>query len=503
MRKISILLLCLLISIVSFSQEEKTESKWAPRDPQKFETTHSGTFNGQKITYKAVVGETFLKNSKGEVTGALWSTSYIREGVDSSKRPVLFIFNGGPGSASIWLHVGFFGPKVVKTDSEAKTDDGAAPYRFVENTQALLDITDLVFIDPIGTGFSKVEGVGKSSDFWGLNEDAASVAQFMRTWVTQHGRWQAPKFMAGESFGTTRAAKVAQVLEGSGQTMALNGIILISQALDYAGSSSWEDNLTSFFTYLPSQAVTAWYHGRAGKGKTIEAFAQEAREFAYGEYLTSLFLGEKQTQAQKEAIAEKLAYFTGLDKAYILRSDNQILMHRFKKELLRAEGKAIGTLDGRYLATETDKAAEGPVLGDPASYMTGAAYTAVFNDYLLRDLKVTVDRPYLTSASGMGGSWNWKPVPDGAYWEPSYVSTARALSEAMHRNTQMKVMVANGYYDLITPFFDAEYTFARHNFPQERIEMTYYEAGHMMYNRQEDFDALAKDIRKFLEGILK
>ena len=154
-------------------------------------------------------------------------------------------------------------------------------------------------------------------------------------------------------------------------------------------------------------------------------------------------------------------------------------------------------------AAGADKAAEGPVLGDPASYMTGAAYTAVFNDYLMRDLKVTMDRPYFTSAEGMGGSWNWKPVPDGAYWEPTYVSTARSLSEAMHRNTRMKVMVANGYYDLITPFFDAEYTFARHNFPQERIEMTYYEAGHMMYNRQEDFDALAKDVRKFLEGMLK
>jgi len=503
MKKYTLLLTAVLISISSFSQEEKTETKWVPRDPKKFETPHSGTFNGQKITYKAVVGETFLKNSKSEVTGAMWSTSYIRDGVDSSKRPVLFIFNGGPGSASIWLHMGFFGPKVVKTDSEAKTDDGSAPYRFVENTQALLDITDLVFIDPIGTGFSQVEGVGKTSDFWGLNEDAESIAQFMRLWVTQHGRWQAPKFMAGESFGTTRAAKVAEVLEEGGQTMALNGIILISQALDYAGSSSWADNLTSFFTYLPSQAVTAWYHGKAGQGKTIEAFAQEAREFAYGDYLKSLFLGEKQTQADKEAIAEKLAYFTGLDKNYILLSDNQILMHRFKKELLREEGKAIGTLDGRYLALETDKAAEGPVLGDPASYMTESAYTAVFNDYLMRDLKVTLDRPYFTSAEGMGGSWNWKPMPEGAYWEPMYVSTARSLSEAMHRNTQMQVMVANGYYDLITPFFDAEFTFARHNFPQDRIQMTYYEAGHMMYNRQEDFDALVRDVRKFLEGMLK
>ncbi len=504
MKKLCLLFFAFFIAFSAFSQEDAAESKWVPREPKKFESTHSGTFNGQKINYKAVVGETFLKNAAGEVTGALWSTAYLREGIlDPSKRPVLFIFNGGPGSASVWLHVGFFGPKVVKTDSGASKDDGAAPYLVEENKQALLDLTDLVFIDPIGTGFSQMEGKGKTSDFWGLNEDASSIAQFIRTWVTQHGRWQAPKFIAGESFGTTRAAKVAEVLEEGGQSMALNGLVLISQALDYAGSSSWGDNLTSFFTYLPSQAATAWYHGKAGQGKTLAAFTQEAREFAYGDYLKSLFMGEKQTEAQKEAIAAKLAYFTGLDKAYILRSDNQILMHRFKKELLRAEGKAIGTLDGRYLARETDKSSEGPVLGDPASYMTGSAYTAVFNDYLMRDLKVTLDRPYFTSASGMGGSWNWKPVPNGAYYEPSYVSTARALSEVMHRNTQMQVMVANGYYDLITPFFDAEFTFARHNFPQDRVAMTYYEAGHMMYNRQEDFDALAKDVRKFLEGVLK
>ncbi|MBN3581236.1 peptidase S10 [Algoriphagus aestuarii] len=490
-----------LFVLSAFAQEEP--SKEVKRDPIHFEKAMSGTFNGQKIDYNAVVSETFLRNKKGEVTAGMWSTAYIRTGTDSSKRPVTFIFNGGPGSASVWLHMGFFGPKVVKTDSDAKIDDGAAPYTFVDNPQALLDMTDLVFIDPIGTGFSQVEGVGKNEDFWSLNGDASSIVQFMRIWVTQHGRWQAPKFIAGESFGTTRAAKIAEVLEGGGQTMAINGIILISQALDYAGSSSWEDNITSFFTYLPSMAATAWYHKKAGAGKTLGEFVQEARDFAYGDYLTALYKGEKQSEGEKSSIADKLAYFTGLDKKFILRSDNQILMHRFKKELLREEGQAIGTLDGRYYATETDKAAEGPVLGDPSSYMTGAAYTATWNDYLTRELGVMMDRPYYTSAVGMGGNWNWKPVPDGAYLEPSYVSTARSLSEAMHRNTAMKVMVANGYYDLITPFFDAEYTFARHNFPQERIEMKYYEAGHMMYNHQEDFDALAKDIRNFITQMIQ
>lgn len=483
-----------------FSQESTPEKAVVTREAQRFESSASGTFNGKNLDYRVIMSETFIKNGKGEINGAMWSTDYIKKGEDPTSRPVMFIFNGGPGSASIWLHVGFFGPKVVKVDSEGQKDDGAAPYTFVENNQALLDLTDLVFIDPIGTGFSQVEGEGKNSDFHGLNEDASSVAQFIRTWVTKNNRWQAPKFIAGESFGTTRAARVAEMLQGGGQTLSLNGIVLISQALDYAGSTSDADNLTSFFTYLPSMAVTAWYHGKAGAGKTIETFAQEARDFAYGEYLSALFLAEKQTDAQKEAITDQLAYFTGLDKAYILRSNNQIQMSRFKKELLREEGKVIGTLDGRFLAEETDDVAERPVLGDASSYMTSAAYTAVFNNYLRADLKVDLDRPYLTS--GGVGSWNWRPVGEGSYWEPNYVSTARSLSEVMHRNTELQVMVANGYYDLITPYFDAEFTFARHDFPQERITMTYYEAGHMMYNRQEDFDSLAEDVRAFIEGIL-
>ncbi|MDF2156659.1 peptidase S10 [Algoriphagus sp. CAU 1675] len=499
----SLLFLCLLFSSLFGQSAIAQDSTKVIPEPKRFEASHTGTFNNQKINYKSVVEETFLRNSKGEVAASLWSTAYLKDGAEPSSRPVTFIFNGGPGSASIWLHMGFFGPKVVKVDSEAQEDDGAAPYRVVDNTSALLDITDLVFVDPIGTGYSQVLGAGKNEDYWGLVEDANSIAQFIRIWISKNQRWQAPKFLAGESFGTTRAAKVAEVLEGDGQHVALNGIILISQALDYQGSSSWEDNLTSFFTYIPAMAVTARYHGKAGQGKSISEFAAEARDFAYTTYLPYLYLGAKNSPEKDEEIAEKLAYFTGLNKAYILRSDNQIQMHRFKKELLREEGKAIGTLDGRFSSEETDKASEGPVLGDPSDYMTEGAYTAAFNHYLDVGLKVKMDRPYLASNSQIGGAWRWRPVPDGRYWEPSFVSTARALSEVMHRNPKMKVMVANGYYDLITPFFDAEFTFARYDFPQDRIQMYYYEAGHMMYNRQEDFDSLAQDIRGFMNGVLK
>lgn len=499
MQKISSILL--VVFLFTYQSSFAQESDTASHSPRQFVKSHTGVFDGQRISYQSIVKETFLKNSKGEVTASFWSTSYIKEGADQN-RPVIFIFNGGPGSASIWLHMGFFGPKVVRVDSEAKADDGAAPYLVESNSMALLDLADLVFLDPIGTGFSRVTEKGKVEDYWGLVEDAQSVADFIRIWIRENNRWQAPKFLAGESFGTTRAAKVAEVLEGDGQHVALNGLILISQALDYAGSSSWPDNLTSFFTYLPSMAVTARYHGKAGEGKSIEEFAKEARDFAYQEYLPALFEGQNLSKERKEEIAEKLSYFTGLDQKYILRSDNQILMHRFKKELLREDGKAIGTLDGRFAAVETDQVAEGPVLGDPSDYMTEGAYTAAFNSYLLNELGVELEIPYLSSNGEIGGKWRWRPVPDGSYWEPSYVSTARALSEVMHRNTKMRVMVANGYYDLITPFFDAEFTFARHDFPQDRIEMKYYEAGHMMYNRREDFEALAKDIRAFVEEVL-
>lgn len=243
MQKISSILL--VVFLFTYQSSFAQESDTASHSPRQFVKSHTGVFDGQRISYQSIVKETFLKNSKGEVTASFWSTSYIKEGADQN-RPVIFIFNGGPGSASIWLHMGFFGPKVVRVDSEAKADDGAAPYLVESNSMALLDLADLVFLDPIGTGFSRVTEKGKVEDYWGLVEDAQSVADFIRIWIRENNRWQAPKFLAGESFGTTRAAKVAEVLEGDGQHVALNGLILISQALDYAGSSSWPDNLTSF-----------------------------------------------------------------------------------------------------------------------------------------------------------------------------------------------------------------------------------------------------------------
>jgi carboxypeptidase C (cathepsin A) len=492
-----------LLMQTNINAQQQKDSSVILAEPVEFVTEHESIFNGEKVQYKAIAGETHLK--KDDVaTAALWSVSYIKKGVsNASKRPVTFIFNGGPGSASVWLHMGFFGPQIVQVPSDADEDDGAAPFLMKENTDALLDITDLVFIDPIGTGYSRVVGKGKTEDYWGLNEDAASVAQFIRLWVTKHKRWMSPKFIAGESFGTTRAAGVTHALESGGQTMAINGLILISQALDYAGSTSTHDNITSYFTYLPSQAVTAWYHGKAGQGKTLESFIEEARQFAYNAYLPALYRGNLLSETEKNAIAEKLSYFIGLDKTYILQSNLRVLMPRFQKELLRAEGLNVGRLDGRYTGQESDIVAERPTLGDPASYGINAAYTAALQHYFAESLNVQMDRPYLTSNRNLSSKWSWRDAPKGRSWEPSYVNVSRKLGESMRRNSALKVMVANGYYDLITPFFDAEYTYARNGIVLDRVDMKYYEAGHMMYNRQEDFDQLNKDIRAFIADLLK
>ncbi|MFT4738002.1 MAG: carboxypeptidase C (cathepsin A), partial [Paraglaciecola sp.] len=242
----------------------------------------------------------------------------------------------------------------------------------------------------------------------------------------------------------------------------------------------------------------AWYHKKAGAGKPLADFVQEARDFTYDEYAPALYRGALLSTEQKNDIAEKLAYYIGLDKTYILRSDLRILMHRFQKQLLSQKGLAIGRLDGRYMGDEIDKVSEGPHLGDASSYQISSAYTAALNHHLATNLKVKMDRPYLTSNDQIGSKWNWRPVPKGSYWEPSEVNVARLLGETMRRNPDMKVLVANGYYDLICPFFDAEYTFARNGIAGDRVKLTYYEAGHMMYIHEDDFIKLSDDIRSFL-----
>ncbi|GAB4521747.1 MAG: peptidase S10 [Parvularculaceae bacterium] len=471
-------------------------------DPVSFVTQHSGRFNGQQVRYRVEAGETYLRNADGEPTASFFTFSYIRDGAGAD-RPVTFIFNGGPGSASIWLHMGMFGPKRAVVASDADEDDGAAPYALVDNPDSPFDISDLVFIDPVGTGYSRAIGAGKGTDFWSQEGDTKSVAEFIRLWIDRHDRWNAPKYIAGESFGTMRAVQVAHELTTDrANNIALNGLALISNALDYEGSTSVHDNFYSYVTYLPTMAATARYHGRAGADVSLQDFIDQARAFARDEYAPALLKGAMMSADERRRIVDRLAYFTGLDTDYIDRSDLRILTGRFRKELLRDQGVAIGGLDSRYFVDEADDVAERPD-GDAASTAISAAYTALLNHYMKASLGVEMERPYIVSSGEAGANWIYRPVPAGQRWEPDYVNVARKLSTAMRLNKDLKVWVANGIYDLVTPFFDADMTYARHGIPTERVAMTYYEAGHMMYVHEPSREAIMRDLRAFYAGELE
>tara|TARA_R110000803_G_scaffold1275_3_gene4216 strand:- start:1607 stop:3151 length:1545 start_codon:yes stop_codon:yes gene_type:complete len=480
---------------------DKAQAAKPVPDPVMFKTTHTGTFGSEKVAYTVEAGETYIKDEDGEPAASLFTTSYIKDNA-GAQRPVTFVFNGGPGSASVWLHLGLLGPKRAVVASDADADDGAAPYTLVDNPLSILDVTDLVFIDPVGTGYSRAIGKGENKDYWSAAGDTASISEFIRIWITTHKRWNAPKYLIGESFGTTRAAYIADELTTGDVDIALNGIVLISQALDYEGSTSVHDNMYSYITYLPSMAATAQYHGKAGLGIPQADFLAEARAFARDEYGPALWKGDRLSDQERTHIRDRLAYFTGLAPDYIETSNLRILMPRFQKELLRDKGVAIGRLDGRYMGDEADDIAETPA-ADVASYAISSAYSALLNQYLSTDLNVEMDRPYMVSSEAAGEAWNFRDVPEGEYWEPRYLNVGRQLTTAMRRNTALKVLVANGYYDMITPFFDAEVTFARYGIPQDQVAMTYYQGGHMMYLNEGALEALSADVRAFYAGQLQ
>lgn len=500
-------LLALLLMLTPASHVAAQEAATAPAPqseeapeippPTRFVTRHTGTFNGAQFSYTATAGETYLRDEKGEPKAAIFTFAYTKDDVGEDEvRPVTFVWNGGPGSASLWLHMGTFGPKRVVVPSDAG-HAGAAPYRMVEAPESILDVTDLVFVDPVGTGFSRALGEHAGKEFWGLREDAASIAEFIRDWVTEHGRWNSPKFLMGESFGTTRAAAVANLLEGR-HMMGLNGIVFISQALDYAGSSPYvRDNLISYVTYVPTMAATALYHGRVQpEPESLEVFLAEARSFATRELLPALFEGNRLDPAERDRVRDRLAYFTGLSPEYVERADLRVDGGRFLKELMRDEGLAAGRLDSRYTRDDIDDLGTGPE-SDAASDAISSAFKAALMDTMYRDLEVRWDRLYLAPADpNLNREWKWQSPSQ----EPWPVNTARDLSEALRTNPSLRVLVASGYYDFATPFFDAEYTLDRHGIPADRIDYRYYEGGHMMYVHEPSRTRLLEDVRAFIEA---
>ncbi|MDG3439292.1 S10 family peptidase [Nitrospirillum amazonense] len=461
--------------------------------PRVFTSEHSGTFNGQKLRYTATVAETILTNPAGQKTASVFTTSYIRTDVPKgSVRPVVFVFNGGPGSASLWLHMGFVGPKRVDF-ADPVHPPTTPPFHTVDNPDSPLDVADIVLIDPPGTGYSRILPDGKPEQFYGTAQDAQMTVDVIERWTREHDRWNAPKYLMSESYGTVRAAVVARLLAGGPMAtgtmdgMTLNGIILLGQSMDMSGTAGDDVRV---LTALPTLAATACYHHQGPAGCTAEGQVGAAKAFAADRYLKALYAGNTLPEAEREAVTAELSSLTGLSPAVIKANDLRISTGVFARELL--QGQEIGAYDGRYTLPLAGSA-EDPVADDPAMGQYVPGFVGAFNDYIRHDLGVTVAEPYeAISFRTVNARWD--------YGKASGAETnhAKDLATAMRRNPRLRVMVGAGYYDLVTTLGSAAYTIAHAGIPQDRTETHLYPSGHMPYMGNEARTALARDVRTFL-----
>jgi carboxypeptidase C (cathepsin A) len=485
------------------AQAKPAETKPAATEaaPQEVEVTteHSIRINGHEIPYKATVGSILIRDDQGEPSALIYYTSYIRTGVkDMDHRPLAFLYNGGPGSASIWLHMGAYGPRRVVVDNTEP--NGGAPYQLVDNQYSLIDASDMVFIDPVGTGFSHAVGKAKDQDFWGVDQDVASLAKFIVAYVTRNNRWNSPKFLIGESYGTFRSVALANYLQKH-NGMYLNGIVLMSTLLDTATLSFHPGEDLAYILYLPSYAATAYYHHLLNpEPPDLVSFLQQARQFAETRYADALLQGSRLPDAEKTAVAQEISRFTGLSTDYVLKADLRVNLPQFMIELQRKQGLTTGRLDARFSGPVVDPLAEYAQY-DPQSAATTGAFTAAWQQYLLDELKFKTDRTYHVSANFHGHAWDWKHHADEGYGFPGFSNVEPDMVEALITNPRLQVQVENGYFDLATPFFGTEYTMDHLNLPaslRSHIQLKYYQSGHMMYLHVPSLSRLKENVAAFI-----
>lgn len=468
-----------------------------PIEEQAKVTAHSITVNGRPLPYHATAGTVTIRDTNGKPTGSVFYVAYTADGVrDMKRRPVTFFYNGGPGSASLWLHMGSLGPMRIQTANPEYIKP--APYDFGPNPDTLLDTSDLVFIDAMGTGYSRPLGDAKNSDFWGVDQDADTFAKAIQRYLTINARWNSPKFLFGESYGTTRSGALAYLLEDRG--VALNGVVILSSILNYGIRQSGYDQI--YIGYLPSYAAVAWYHNRVpNRPADLASFVQQARDFAVGPYASALAKGSTITPAEEDAVAQKLSYFTGLSAAYIKSSDLRVPLNRFRKELLRDRRLTLGRYDARYTGVDADAAGEGPEF-DASDTAISGAFIATLSDYLVRDLGYKTDMPYRQSASEVPGyKWDFTHHAPGVRQPQAAPDVAVDLSAAMRVNPYLKLMSANGYYDMATPFFSTEYDLSHMMLGPDlakNIEFRYYPSGHMVYLNPDALHLLKRDTADFI-----
>ncbi len=491
------------------------------------------TVGGQSISYRAVAGTITVgatdqqdallgldgkrlsdtgekpldpeKPDEAPPTARMFYAAYFKTGAVAEERPVTFFYNGGPGSSTMWLHMGSFGPKrVVTTDTQ---HDPAAPYRIVNNAYSLLDVTDLVFIDAPGTGFSRIMGKEKEKAFWGTDQDAHAFERFIRRFLTKHQRWNSPKYLFGESYGTPRSAVISALLH----EVDLNGIVLLSAILSFDNSVDgprWNPGVDQAYALaLPTYAATAFYnHKLAAQPPALEPFLAEVEKFALGDYMTALLQGSELPDAQKQSIAARLHDYTGLPVAYLLKSNLRVTGGAFSKNLQDPDGITTGRLDTRYKGPDFNPLSEEADY-DPQSAAISSAYATAINQYLRADLKYGENQTYKANAY-TDGNFNWDlrhqapggpPVGQGE----SGTNVMPDLAQTMKANPRMKVLLAGGYYDLATPFFEGIYEMRHLPIPQNlqaNIQYHYYQAGHMIYVNEGILKQFHEDVAAFIRA---
>src|SRR4051812_33264626 len=468
------------------------EEFFGPNEEKVSSTSHIAHIDGKEIKYTATVGTIPIRLDNNNVQARMFFVAYTKDGEDAKTRPISFLYNGGPGAATIWLHMGSFAPKHVQMADEGFQP--APPFRLEDNENSLIDVSDMVFIDAVSTGYSRTApGVG-SEQFHGQEGDIRAFGEFINTWLSTYNRWASPKYLIGESYGTIRSAGLSAELQQR-HGIDLNGIVLVSSLLTYQTLSPAPDNDVAWASNLETFSADAWYHKKLPpdlQAQTIKQVVDQSRAFAFGEYMTALTRGNTLSDVDRTATANKLARFTGLSTQFILNANLRVSAERFRKELLRDKRLAIGRLDGRFTSLDLDAAGEREEFDISNSALQGP-YTAMFQDYVKNELKWDTDLHYPTSGN----------VRPWTYDQNRYMDMTEPLRSAMTHNPFLKVFVAIGYYDMATIMGGAEFNFTHLAYEKQvvdRVSYGYYEAGHMIYIRPSEHKKLKTDIAHFIEG---
>ncbi|NIV18934.1 MAG: carboxypeptidase [Woeseiaceae bacterium] len=490
--------LALVTSALAEEAENGKQEKEVPEAKQ-YVTEHSATIGGRKIEYTVTAGTMLMKNKEDEPVALMGFTAYVKKGGSKNNRPIMFAYNGGPGSASLWLHMGILGPQRAVVKDAGFTNNG--PYERVMNDYSIIDETDLVMIDPVGTGFAKPVGEGKGEDFWGVDQDIKSVSEFIVQYLTENARWASPKYVLGESYGGIRTGGVAYYLLAN-HMVALNGVILVSPFMETATGWAGAGVDLPHVLYLPTFAATARYHGLLDPTPPdLVAFMAEVREFALTEYAPALLLGSTLGDERRHSILAKLSQYTGLSEQYWDQANMRIDEGRFAKELQRVSGKTTGRIDSRFAGHMINEIGENMVY-DPMLSAIGPGYLAAFMDYYQNDLEVT-DVGNYTVFGGLWQSWDWSHRAPGQGFKSPFANTSIDLMHAMKQNPSMRVLWQQGYYDLATPHMATEYYIEHMDLPDElrdNMVLEYYEAGHMMYVHEPSMVKFKEDLARFIRG---